>query len=514
MKAGILATLATGLALLLAPMLPAQQSIPDAQPQGNSNQSLEIAIGPPSKTAGEQVRAVRLSEVTGQVDVYRNIGDSYENALLNLPITQGTELRTGAGLAEIEFEDGSTLRMTPDTIVEFTQLELAPNGCTATTVNVTTGTVYVDRSHASGNQFALTFEHQQAVLDPASRVRLYAVGQYTSLAILQGKAQIVTTSGFTAVEKNRTVNFVYGTPTNVVVAKNGPAPYDDWDEAATEYHKKYAKLGPYGATTHADGIADMNYYGKFINTGDCGVIWRPYLASATWDPFANGSWVYYPNGGYSWVSPYPWGWMPYHYGRWQYCPSSGWGWRPHGTWRTIQNPPRYPRNVPRVPPRYPVLPPPRLPHQPIGGTTVVTVNRKPPVVSGVSTSNNFVVRRDSAGLGVPRETLGNLNHISGNMEQHGVETMAVHSPAFGGVNAPEHGSTVASARGPDDSTRSPSYGSRNSGYSGGGGSHGGYSGGGGGGHGSYSGGGGGGGGGSHSGGGGGGSAGGGGGGHR
>jgi hypothetical protein len=499
MKAGTFATLATLLVLLLlATASAAQEAAPNKQSQNNPNQNQEIAIGPPSKTAGPQMRAVRLSEVTGQVDVYRQVGAAYENALLNLPITQGTELRTRAGLAEIEFEDGSTLRMTPDTIVEFTQLEVEPSGAAVTSVNVEKGEVYVDLSRATGNAFTLTFAHQKAVIDPGSRIRLYILSQDASLAILKGRAQVAATSGFTAEEKDRTVNFDFKTPSEVVVAKNVHDPYDDWDEAAAAYHKSYAKLGQYGPATHAYGIADMNYYGKFTHAGDCGVLWRPYFASATWDPFANGSWVYYPGGGYSWVSPYPWGWTPYHYGRWQYCPSYGWGWRPYGTWRSIQNPPRYPGKT-LYPPRPPIRPIPRPPQPTTGGPTVVAVNRKPPAASGVNDTNRFLVRRDSAGLGVPRQTLGNLNHISDRMEQQRVESMALHSPIFNGANASEHGNTVASARGPGESTRSSSYGSHSENYSGGGSSHESYSGGG---HSSYSGGGGE----SHSGGGGGGSS--------
>jgi hypothetical protein len=487
MKAGIFATLATLLVLLLvfASASAAQEAAPDKQSQNNPNQNLEVAIGPPSKTAGPQVRAVRLSEVTGQVDVYRQVGDAYENALLNLPITQGTELRTRAGLAEVEFEDGSTLRMTPDTIVEFTQLDLQPSGATATSVNVERGEVYVDLSRATGNAFTLAFAHQKAAIDPGSRIRLYLLSRDASLAILKGRAQIAATSGLTAEEKNRTVNFVFKTPSEVVVAKNVHDPYDDWDEAAASYHKSYTKLGSYGAATRTYGIADMNYYGKFIHAGDCGVLWRPYFASTTWDPFANGSWVYYQGGGYSWVSPYPWGWTPYHYGRWQYCPSYGWGWRPYGTWRSIQNPPRYPGKARPYPPRPPVRPIPRPPQATTGALTVVTVNRKPPAASGVNDTNRFIVRRDSAGLGVPRETLGNLNHISEHMDQQKGETMTVRSPAFNGVNASEHGSAVASARGPGESMRSSSYAGHSGGYSGGGGSHESYSSGGG--HSSYSG---------------------------
>ena len=490
MKADMLATLATGLALLLAASSPAQQINSDTQPLANPNQNPEIAIGPPPTTTDPQVRAARLSEANGEVDAYRQVGDGYEEALLNLPITQGTELRTRKGLAEVEFEDGTTLRMTPDTIVEFTQLDRDASGAKQTTVNVTRGAVYVDLSRVVGNQFALTFGHQKVLLDPASRVRVYVIAQEANLGILKGRAQIQATSGFTAVEKKRTVNFVFDSPTKVILAKNSPAPYDDWDESALAYHQRYSKLGAYGTATRAYGIADMNYYGKFVNTG-CGTLWRPYFASATWDPFANGSWVLYPQGGYSWVSPYPWGWTPYHYGRWEYCPTSGWGWQPYGTWHSIHNWPTSPTAT-RLPPRYPIVPPPRLPHDGSSPATIVSVNRNPRISSGVETSQTFTVHRDSAGLGVPRQTLGNLGNIASRMEQHGGNAMSIHNPIFSapesaghsGAAAP-HETSASLAHGSNGMVHSSSYGGGHTGsYSAGGSSAGG-------GHSSYSGGGGG-----------------------
>jgi hypothetical protein len=52
--------------------------------------------------ADSQARIVRLSEVDGDVQIDRNSGQGYEKAFLNLPVTQGTKLRTGAdGRAEI-----------------------------------------------------------------------------------------------------------------------------------------------------------------------------------------------------------------------------------------------------------------------------------------------------------------------------------------------------------------------------------------------------------------------------
>src|SRR6202163_3855452 len=79
--------------------------------------------------ADSQARIVRLSDVQGSVQINKNTGMGFENAFLNLPITQGTQIRThDRGRAEIEFEDGSTLRLTPNTTVEFSALGLSDAG--------------------------------------------------------------------------------------------------------------------------------------------------------------------------------------------------------------------------------------------------------------------------------------------------------------------------------------------------------------------------------------------------
>src|SRR5947209_15100907 len=73
--------------------------------------------------AASQARIVRLSDVQGSVQIDKNTGLGFEKAFLNLPITQGTQLKTGDnGRAEIEFEDGSTLRLAPNSTVQFNTL--------------------------------------------------------------------------------------------------------------------------------------------------------------------------------------------------------------------------------------------------------------------------------------------------------------------------------------------------------------------------------------------------------
>src|SRR5438105_15117818 len=94
--------------------------------------------------ADSQVRIVRLSQVDGGVQADRNTGQGFEKACLNMPVTQGMKLRTNTdGGAEIEFEDGSTLRIVPHPLVVVPELSLRDSGAKATAGNIQDGTADV-----------------------------------------------------------------------------------------------------------------------------------------------------------------------------------------------------------------------------------------------------------------------------------------------------------------------------------------------------------------------------------
>src|ERR1700674_2002793 len=104
--------------------------------------------------ADSQARIVRLSDVQGTVQINKNSGLGYENAFANLPITQGTQLRTREnGRAEIEFEDGSTLGLTPNPSIEFSTLGLSDAGKRLSTVQLVEGKAYVNWLGKSGDEF-------------------------------------------------------------------------------------------------------------------------------------------------------------------------------------------------------------------------------------------------------------------------------------------------------------------------------------------------------------------------
>jgi hypothetical protein len=369
--------------------------------------------------ADSQARVVRLSEVQGEVQVDRNTGRGFEKAFLNLPITQGLKLQTKHdGRAEVEFEDGSTLRVTPDTVIGFPQLSLHDSGAKASAVHLQEGTAYVKFAGAKGDEFTLTFAHQKLSLAHSAHLRIEMADTTATLAVFSGDVQAEGESGTVAVSKNHTASFDLTHGDRYTLAKNlEPDPFDAWDKQQDQYHQQYANNSYSSYSPFAYGTSDLNYYGNFSNVPGYGTVWQPYFAGAGWDPFMNGAWAFAPGFGYGWVSAYPWGWTPYHYGAWIYLPSNGWAWQPGGSWAGW--------SAPRIvhPPSNFVLPQP--PSSTDQGMTVV--NRGPVPVQLGRSSNRLEISRNSAGLGIPRGGIKNLNQLSSTVQQQGFATAKVHT---------------------------------------------------------------------------------------
>jgi len=74
-------------------------------------------------------RIVRLSFVEGNVTVQRSDIADWAEAPINTPIQEGFKLSTAeGGFAEVEFENGSTVRLGQLSTLEFTQLALGSDG--------------------------------------------------------------------------------------------------------------------------------------------------------------------------------------------------------------------------------------------------------------------------------------------------------------------------------------------------------------------------------------------------
>jgi hypothetical protein len=372
-----------------------------------------------------QVRTVRLSYIEGSVQIARGSAQQFEKAIVNLPITQGTQLRTAQdGRAEVEFENGSTIRLAPNSAIEFPQLVLRDSGGKASSVEVRKGIIYVDFSAEKNDEFVVQFgrgnAEEKIELARSAHFRVGASDDGASVAVFKGDVQIEGPSGTLQVKKNQTGNFDFANDGHATLAKEiDEQPLDAWDKQQTDYHVRYASKSYQSYSPYAYGTTDLAYYGNFFNAPGYGMMWQPYLVGVGWDPFMDGAWAFSPGWGFGWVSAYPWGWTPYHYGTWVFLPSYGWAWQPGGTWTGWYAQPRI-MNAPRGF---------TVPQTPTGTRTLI-VNRGTGVTTGSNNTvsgNKVVIRNNSAGLGVPRGQVNNLAKVSQQAQTRGSVTERVHT---------------------------------------------------------------------------------------
>jgi len=400
--------------------------------------------------ADSQARIVRLSQVDGDVQVDRNTGQGYEKAFLNSPVTQGTKIRTGADArAEIEFENGSTLRITPGTVVEFPELGLRDSGGRASSLNLHGGTAYLNFRGDKAEEFNLGFGNERLVLTKPAHLRLELKDSSATLAVFKGDVEVEGASGKVEVDKRHSATFDIAGTEHYTLANNlEPDPYDDWDKQQDKYHEQYRASAANGFSPYAYGASDLNYYGSFYNLPGYGMMWQPYLVGAGWDPFMNGAWMWYPGAGYTWVSAYPWGWMPYRYGSWAFVPSYGWFWQPGGTWTGWNTVPRL-TNPPStfIAPRPPLTP----------GQTLV-VNRGTMAAPLRVMQNRIQLSGNSAGLGVARGSVRNLGKLSRQVENTPVANGTIRTPGGSAASLPAASRVSSPSRGAPASRASPAAG--------------------------------------------------------
>ncbi len=168
---------------------------------------LSCALAVPS-FGDSQARIVRLSQVDGDVQIDRNTGQGYEKAFLNLPVTQGTKLRTGQDArAEIEFEDGSTLRITPGTVIEFPELARRDSGARASSLELQAGTAYLNFRGDKQEEFTLSFGPERLSLTRPAHLRVELKEASATVAVFKGDVEVNGSSGQVDLEKKHSATF-------------------------------------------------------------------------------------------------------------------------------------------------------------------------------------------------------------------------------------------------------------------------------------------------------------------
>jgi len=343
--------------------------------------------------ADDQIRAVRLSNVVGSVQILSGTETEFSQAYPNMPLMQGSTLKTGEdGRAEIQLEDGSVVRMTPNSSVAMTVLARDPAGKTKTEVDLLTGLTYVEMKGTANQLFVVHFNGNEVISPAPVTFRVSLDASPVEFAVLDGSAHLSKGTDYAVdVHMNETVRFDQGDTARYLLAQGIDADtWDQWnvdrDQVTSQMAAQETREAVGSGNAGAAGMSDLNYYGNWYASNDGSSFWVPDGAGAGWDPYGSGYWGYYgQTGGYVWISGYPWGWLPYRCGTWNYFNSfNGWGWSPGaGCWNgnnwygggVIGNvPPRYHR-LPRPNPVHPVQPV-NGPH-PLKSQALITVNRGP-----------------------------------------------------------------------------------------------------------------------------------------
>jgi uncharacterized protein DUF6600/FecR-like protein len=382
-----------------------------------------VCLSAVSSFADSQVRVVRLGDAQGDVRIDRNTGQGYEKAFLNLPITQGMKIQTrDNGRASLELEDGSTLRLTPNSVLEVPRLSLRDSGTKVSTFHLQEGTAYVNFLGSKDSELTITFARETLAVNQTARIRVEMGDTDADVAVFKGAVQIVAPSETVEVGRGKTASFNLVNDKHELASEIEDEPFDSWDKQQTQYQQEYSSKSYASYSPYPYGTSDLNYYGSFFNAPGYGNVWQPYFAGAGWDPFMDGAWAFYPGMGYGWVSAYPWGWTPYHSGSWNFLPGNGWVWQPGGTWAGLNTLPL----VVNAPKGF------NRPQSPTdSGGHMLAVNHGPLTTQVGKSANHVQIPSNSAGLGIPRGSVANLRGLSHTAQQKGFVNTTIHTGPTG-----------------------------------------------------------------------------------
>ncbi len=287
-----------------------------------------ISFGPDSEDERQAsqntgpVRLARFAFVSGNVTWRTDSGGEWSKATVNLPIREGAQVWVTDGRADLQFDDGSELRL--------------GNGALATLK-----VLYSDKE-GEFTQIALNdglatlhSRHDDAVFQvdtPAASVKSRGVSQIrfgvedgSEISVQRGEATIEGPQGKTSLHAG---DYLFlqdsSDPFKIRTAPHA----DDWDRWNDDRNRILERGGNRHVPSNIGLVSgELDDYGTWRTDPAYGSVWCPRNVSSGWRPYYDGRWTWCDPFGWTWVSNEPWGWAPYHYGSWVHA-AYGWGWCP------------------------------------------------------------------------------------------------------------------------------------------------------------------------------------------
>jgi len=279
---------------------------------------------PSSSVGAGPIRLARFSYVQGNVTWRTSDGAAWSPASVNLPIRQGAQVWvTNGGRAEVQFDDGSLLRLGNGTVVtlqtlfsdadgEFTELQMSA-GLSTLELRASKSIYQVDTPLVSIKS------------EGPSKVRI-GVDSDVEVAVRNGRAAVEGSGHKAVLESGGYLDLA-----DVGAAFNtgrlpDPDRWDRWNDAR-DRQLADADSGDRLPANIALVAGDLGDYGVWHDDTRYGQVWCPAVSDADWRPYQHGNWTWVEPFGWTWVSSESWGWAPYHYGTWVSEPY-GWAWVP------------------------------------------------------------------------------------------------------------------------------------------------------------------------------------------
>ncbi len=276
---------------------------------------------------------VRLSFLSGNAYLQRAADLGYEEAVANMPISEGDRLGTTEGRAEVYLGKGNYVRLDNNTKIDF--MSLPRKDSELVRIKAWSGNIYFR---------VKTMEEEKKVEIHTPDVSLYVLdeGLYrvdvrqnaqTEIFVFQGMVEAAGETGSVLVNDGQRIEVSNARFTSrpsrfQAVAEDS---FDRWSTHRDSQISKY-QAKAFLPKELEDFEYELAEYGEWVYIPPYGYVWVPGYVDSGWRPYYYGRWTWLHLCGWTWLPYEPWGWCTYHYGRWHWAPWLGWYWIPTTIW--------------------------------------------------------------------------------------------------------------------------------------------------------------------------------------
>ncbi len=230
---------------------------------------------------------VRIGYVDGDVRIQRGEPNgkpgsaTWEKAVADLPLETGFSLVTGAGRAEIEFENASTLYLGENSVLTFNDLhETAGVPYTELALLSGTASLYI-HPYVAGERFILRTPTDDIISKFPDRTyaRIESFTDAVAITPLEGGVLRLPGVAADAMMSGRTFTYRQGQLADAAGSdeKETFAAWDKWvgNRVAQRAVATTAVMEEAGLTTPIPGLAEMKDQGTFFDCAPYGTCWEP-----------------------------------------------------------------------------------------------------------------------------------------------------------------------------------------------------------------------------------------------